>query len=530
MSFSLASCHGKKFTGDVVVCNYEVPDSFDTSKTYNLTFWAKNDTNQIQIDSYKKAVSDFELLYPNIHITIKPYTDYQAIYADVITNIATGTTPNICITYPDHVATYLSGSEVVVPLNNLINNSKYGLGGSEVLFDSVNKDEVVTKFLNEGVINDLYYTLPFMRSSEALYINKDYVEDLGYTIPDVVTWDFIWEVSRKAMQEKEDTQTLIPFFYKSTDNMMIQTLYQKGIPYISSDGEIYLFDEVKDLIFEFETYANEKLFSTFKRDSYPGNWFNRGQVIFAIDSTAGSTWLGSDAPLMDIKKDTAVDFETVVRAVPQYDVDNPKMISQGPSICIFNKTDEQEVLASWLFAQFLLTNEVQLSYAETEGYVPVTNRAIESSEYQEYLSKSGEDNDLDYVSSTGSTNEQYYHVKISATKLVLDNIDNTFITPVFNGSASVRKAAGDLIENSFKKKYQGEGNYTKLISETKSLNKIDEIIKLNELNKNDSSSTINNDLGEMPSTAKVLLISLSVSWVLLGIYYIITRLKKKIRL
>ena len=36
------------------------------------------------------------------------------------------------------------------------------------------------------------------------------------------------------------------------------------------------------------------------------------------------------------------------------------MISQGPSVCIFNKDDPQEVLASWLFAQFLLTDEVQI--------------------------------------------------------------------------------------------------------------------------------------------------------------------------
>ena len=48
------------------------------------------------------------------------------------------------------------------------------------------------------------------------------------------------------------------------------------------------------------------------------------------------------------------------------------MISQGPSVCVFNKEDPQEVLASWLFSQFLLTKEVQIPYSQTEGYVPVT--------------------------------------------------------------------------------------------------------------------------------------------------------------
>ena len=104
-------------------------------------------------------------------------------------------------------------------------------------------------------------------------------------------------------------------------------------------------------------------FSTFKISSYPGNFLNAGQCIFAIDSTAGATWMGSEAPNLDIHKSDIVEFETVVRPIPQYDVNNPQMISQGPSVCIFNKADPQEVLASWIFVQFLLTNEVQLAYS-----------------------------------------------------------------------------------------------------------------------------------------------------------------------
>ena len=88
-----------------------------------------------------------------------------------------------------------------------MNDSKYGLGGSELLFDSVKKDEIVTSFMNECIIKDEYYLLPFMRSTEALYINKDYVNRLGYDIPDIVTWDYVWEVSEKAMEDYEHNKT-----------------------------------------------------------------------------------------------------------------------------------------------------------------------------------------------------------------------------------------------------------------------------------------------------------------------------------
>lgn len=38
-------------------------------------------------------------------------------------------------------------------------------------------------------------------------------------------------------------------------------------------------------------------------------------------------------------------------------------------------------------------------------------------------------------------------MKLKASRLLLDNVDNTFTTPVYNGSASLRNAAGQLIED-----------------------------------------------------------------------------------
>ena len=145
--------------------------------------------------------------------------------------------------------------------------------------------------------------------------------------------------------------------------------------------------------------------------------------------------MGTNAPLVDIAEEEIIDFETEVMMVPQFDPEHPQMISQGPSICIFNKEDPQEVLYSWLFTQYLLTDGIQIAYSQTEGYVPVTTSAQESPEYQDYLARAGEDNDT------------YYQVKIDAAKLLLDNLDNTFTTPVFNGSTSLRDAAGQLIED-----------------------------------------------------------------------------------
>ena len=127
----LTACHGSREQAA-----FAVPETFDESRDYEITFWAKNDTNKRQTDIYKGAIEDFQALYPNITVTLRLYTDYGDIYNDVITNIATQTTPNVCITYPDHIATYLTGDNVVVPLDELMADGNYGLGGSQVRFSA----------------------------------------------------------------------------------------------------------------------------------------------------------------------------------------------------------------------------------------------------------------------------------------------------------------------------------------------------------------------------------------------------------
>ena len=522
---SLSACHGsraEKKSGELTETEaaltaeelselVEIPARFDDTKPIEISFWAKNDTNQVQIAIYRQAVEDFQQLYPNVRVKLKFYTDYARIYNDVITNIATKTTPNVCISYPDHIATYLTGENVVVPLDGLMADEKYGLGGSELRFNSPRQDEIVPQFLRECMLSGRYYALPFMRSTEACYINKSYVEKLGYTVPEMLTWDFVWEVSEAAMEKdaagnfKVNGQSvMIPFIYKSTDNMMIQALRQLGAGYSTDSGEVLLFnDETRQFLLEISRHVSSGAFDTFKRVGYPANFLDRGQCIFAIDSTAGATWMGSRAPVQhDIPEEDKVDFEIAVRPIPQFDVEHPQMISQGPSVCIFQKSDPQEVLASWLFLQFLVSNAVQLPYARTEGYVPVTYKAQNDPAYLDYLARVGED-------------DEHYEVKIQASELLMANTENTFTTPVFNGSASVRDAAGELIESVTSDVRRGKTVNDSYISAL-----YRRVISLKRLERAETE-------GPLPAGAVVLLGGLGGVWMLLGVSWLSGRIKKK---
>ena len=220
--------------------------------------------------------------------------------------------------------------------------------------------------------------------------------------------------------------------------------------------------------------------------------------------------MGSDAPLVDIAEESVVDFETAVMPIPQYDPAHPQMISQGPSLCIFNKEDPQEVLASWLFAQYMLSNPVQTAYSETEGYVPVTTAAQNSPQYQDYLSQAGEDDST------------YYDVKIKAAKLLLEHEADTFVTPVFNGSASLRNAAGQLIEEVTKSVRRKQTVDDAYLEELRS--KITSLYHLDEFSGMSGEQT---DLGPLPLASKILLGTLAGIWILLILYGAGSKIKKR---
>ena len=181
------------------------------------------------------------------------------------------------------------------------------------------------------------------------------------------------------------------------------------------------------------------------------------------------------------------------------------MMSQGPSVCVFNKEDPQEVLASWLFAQYLLTNDVQIAYAGTEGYVPVTTMAQESQEYQDYLN-----------------DPEQYSIKIDVTNMFLENIGNTFVTPVFNGSTSLRNAAAQLINKTVKSVRRRE-----TIDDEYFANMYEEVTALYRLDQLSVSKDSRAELGPLPSESKALLITLGVVWIGIGVYFAYGLVKKR---
>ena len=63
---SLTACHGTLRSRDeglsaaAEAALYTLPEEFDASRSYEITFWAKSDNNKVQTAIYESAIRSFE--------------------------------------------------------------------------------------------------------------------------------------------------------------------------------------------------------------------------------------------------------------------------------------------------------------------------------------------------------------------------------------------------------------------------------------------------------------------------------------
>ena len=125
-------------------------------------------------------------------------------------------------------------------------------------------------------------------------------------------------------------------------------------------------------------------------------------------------------------------FEVGIATIPQADVNNKKVISQGPSLCMFQSENPQETVATWLFMKYLTTNvEFQAEFSITTGYLPVLKSVAQNEVYAAHLAQA---DGGDYV--TG----------LSA-KVCMDQADCYYTSPAFVGSSDARDAVGLLLQS-----------------------------------------------------------------------------------
>ena len=128
------------------------------------------------------------------------------------------------------------------------------------------------------------------------------------------------------------------------------------------------------------------------------------------------------------------DSETAITTVPQA-AEGKKAkdaaISQGPSICMFDKGDSQQEIASWLFLKYLTTTvELQAEFGLASGYVPVLKSVTQNPVYKAAVEKAN-----------GGEN-----IAALSAKVCMEQADAYYTSPAFVGSSTARDQVGALLE------------------------------------------------------------------------------------
>ena len=390
------------------------------------------------------AIARFNEIYPNIKVEHMSYGDYDEIYNQVRVKLTIGRQPNLVFCYPDHVATYNKANAVITFDELMANQSVVSSSGEMMGLTQAQLDDFIDGFLSEGreYGDGKMYSLPFQKSTEVLYYNKTVFDQNGIPAPE--TWDDV-EAAIKVLKEIYPRST--PLGYDSEENFFITLAAQNGNDYTSATGEHYTFvnDGNKAFVAKFAEWYQKGWMTTssltagyYMSDLFtPSDNNSYGKVFMYVGSSAGAKYslpdkIGSDYP-----------FEVGVVPVPQVDINNPKVISQGPSLCMFEDTNPQEVYASWLFIKFLTTDvQFQVQYSMNSGYVPVIESAAENAAYQAFLSKA---DGGDFITSL-------------VAKVALEQQDYYFSTPAFVGSADARTNVGLLVQSVFEKYTLGADN------------------------------------------------------------------------
>ena len=428
-AMSLASC------GPDNVADFVVPENGYDGSEVTITFYHTMGADLRKV--LEDAILDFNEIFPNITIVHEQTGSYDDVRDTIKTEIAVGAQPNIAYCYPDHVALY-NLAKAVVPLDDLIASTITTSDGGILGLTQEQIDDFIPGYYEEGKQFDAegtMYTIPLSKSTEVLYYNKTFFDQHELSVP--TTWN---EMETLCEAIKAIDPTAVPLGYDSESNWFITMTEQLGSDYTSATGENFIFDNE-------ENYAFVEMFRGWYEKGYVTTQELNGgkytsELFTATTGTKSYMSIGSSAGANHQRpaKDPSTNqypFEVGIATIPQVNPADPQVISQGPSLCIFNKSNPQEVVASWLFVKFLATDvKFQAKFSMVSGYVPVIQSVKDDPTYASFLAKA---NGTEYVTALSA-------------KVCLDQADAYYTSPAFNGSSTARDQVGILIQNCFTQK------------------------------------------------------------------------------
>lgn len=447
-AFVMVGCKDKNNDDNINDDDDNRPIITPNDETVHIKYWHANGAALTTV--LEKIKADFEAKYNGKYIVdLTSYGDYTTLRDTIASSIAAGDAPTAAQTYPDHVSLYLEG-EALASLDRYINDPTYGMSKEE-------QAQFIEGFWAEGTIYDKVgrrYAMPFNKSTELMYYNKDMFDKYGWSVP--TTWDEVIAICEKFKQTTEYQKAVSEYDglvyglgYDSEANLFITLTQQYGATFTSFDaigkGVYNAFganatDTAKSklaLSWFYQQYQKGNVAtSTAFGVNYCSDAFKNGQCIMIIGSSAGASYHNGLESIV-------TKFTTGVAAVPQKDVKNGQVIQQGTNVSLFKCATAEEELGGWLWLKHMVSYESALIWATETSYFPIRKDVINSKAYQNHINGVTVVENLD-----GTTTEIQGTPSLSAqakkTGLLQQNWFYT--TAAFPGSAKARDEAEIIVQ------------------------------------------------------------------------------------
>lgn len=404
---------------------------------------------------FTDTINSIKNKMPNVDIVYSRFSgSYNDLIRNVLNSVPSGDYPDIIVTYPEVVADLIDVG-ITLNIEPYMHDATYGWTEEE-------ENDFYKPYLQEGnnYIAEGTYSLPIGKSTEALYYDQEKIIGLDLSQIDAsinngqpltesyinsLTWDELFQklcpallAYRETLPTQDEKDAFLNtssgdqwtvLSYDSDDNFFITLAEQYGYGYTSIDEKgIPSIDfnnqNMKNLLKSFNVYRQNHYLSTMGTlGTYSNYLFADNCALFRVGSTSGVNYQYSAANPKNVG----------VARVPQADVNNPKIVLQGSSMTFLDHKNSDRALLSWQFYKEFTSVENLANWSIATNYAPLRKSVIQNESFMDFISTSiQQDKTLEKLKAMNFIN-------------IINNVENSFVCPLFRGSSKVRLYVGDLM-------------------------------------------------------------------------------------
>ncbi|WP_243030978.1 ABC transporter substrate-binding protein [Thermus altitudinis] len=279
----------------------------------------------------------------------------QGGYRDLSTKIkaafAAGKVPAMAQAYENNIALYLE-AKALLPIESL----------------GVRLQGVNLPFLNAVRFGGVVYGVPFNKSIQVLYHNKDLLKKHGAKVP--ATLEEFVALSKKLSQAEGGPV----YWFQPDASTFAYFFFNLGGSYLKNGKLVLNSKEAVEALTLLQNGVKEGWAKPIT-SGYINQNLGSGPYAFSVDTSAGYTYYRQGAK-----------FDLGVATLPGRTSSQPGFgLVQGTNLVVFRQAGKEEQAVAKDFLQFVLSPKAQAVFATATGYVPVTEAALKEPVYQSYV-------------------------------------------------------------------------------------------------------------------------------------------------